>query len=82
MSTIWTANAHRHSGSANILGRAAATCKRLWVNYITWRIERAAMAHLRSMTDRQLKDLGLSRSEIEAAVTGERARDHTFRRYY
>jgi uncharacterized protein YjiS (DUF1127 family) len=34
------------------------------------------------MSDRELKDIGLSRSQIECAVMGERARDRAFSRYY
>jgi uncharacterized protein YjiS (DUF1127 family) len=33
------------------------------------------------MSDRELADIGLSRSQIECAVTGERARDHLYSRY-
>jgi uncharacterized protein YjiS (DUF1127 family) len=33
------------------------------------------------MTDRELEDIGLSRSQIEGAVTGEHGRDHVFCRY-
>ena len=50
--------------------------------YTSWRVQQAAIAHLRSMSDRELKDIGLSRSQIECAVMGERARDRVFSRYY
>ena len=79
MSTISTATEREYSAGGSIVGTVATALKRLWVTYITWRIERAAMAHLRSMSDRQLKDLGLSRSEIEGAVAGERATDRSLR---
>ena len=82
MSTISTTTARRNSAGSRILGRLAAAPKRLWPPIITWRIEQAAIAHLRSMSDRELADIGLSRSQIEGAVTGERARDHAFSRYY
>jgi uncharacterized protein YjiS (DUF1127 family) len=82
MSTISTTTAHPHNGSGSIVGRVAAASKRLWVAYITWRIEQAAMAHLRSMSDRALEDLGLSRSQIEGAVAGKRASDRALTRYY
>jgi uncharacterized protein YjiS (DUF1127 family) len=36
------------------------------VAYITWRTEQAAIAQLWSMTDRELKDIGLTRSQIRA----------------
>jgi uncharacterized protein YjiS (DUF1127 family) len=37
--------------------------------YLTWRIEQAAMQQLGRMSDHDLGDLGLSRSEITHAVT-------------
>ena len=82
MSTISTVNARECSASESIVGRVMAASKRLWVAYITWRIEKAAIAHLRSMSDRELGDLGLSRSQIEGAVTGEPASGRAFSRYY
>jgi uncharacterized protein YjiS (DUF1127 family) len=36
--------------------------------YLTWRLERAAIAQLWAMSDRELKDIGLSRSKIASAV--------------
>jgi uncharacterized protein YjiS (DUF1127 family) len=47
-----------------------AAAKRAWVAYTTWRIERAAIDQLSAMSDRQLKDIGLTRSEIVAAARG------------
>jgi uncharacterized protein YjiS (DUF1127 family) len=49
-----------------ILGAA----KRAWVAYMAWRVERMAIDQLRAMSDRQLKDIGLTRSEIAAAARG------------
>jgi uncharacterized protein YjiS (DUF1127 family) len=45
--------------------------------YMAWRIERRATALLRAMSDRELRDIGLTRGEIEAAV---REGDHARRR--
>jgi uncharacterized protein YjiS (DUF1127 family) len=56
--------------------RLVARLKRWWVAYIAWRIQQGAIAQLKSMNDRELKDIGLSRSQIECAVMSERARDH------
>ena len=51
------------------------TVTRWLVAYMAWRIERRAAALLRAMTDRELRDIGLTRGEIEAAVReGDRAR--------
>jgi uncharacterized protein YjiS (DUF1127 family) len=59
-----------------------ATLERWLVAYMTWRIEQAAIAQLWSMSDRELKDIGLTRSEIIGAVRGEAASDRGFGRYY
>jgi uncharacterized protein YjiS (DUF1127 family) len=49
-------------------GALAAALKRLCAAYVTWRMERMAVAALRSMSDRELRDIGLARSEIGSAV--------------
>jgi uncharacterized protein YjiS (DUF1127 family) len=56
------------------------TLNRWCVAYLTWRIERAAITQLGSMSDRQLRDIGISRSEIESAVRGEAERVRAFSR--
>jgi uncharacterized protein YjiS (DUF1127 family) len=48
-----------------------ATLERWWVAYLTWQLERAASAHLSRLSDRELKDIGLHRSQIPAAVRGD-----------
>ena len=48
--------------------RLIAALKRSWTAYLSWRSEQHAIAHLRSMSDAQLKDIGLVRSQIEIAV--------------
>jgi uncharacterized protein YjiS (DUF1127 family) len=58
-------------GRARPRGSAlVATVKTWWIAYLTWRIERVAIAHLEAMSDRELEDIGLSRSQIESAVRG------------
>lgn len=59
----------------------STTLKRWWAAYMTWRVEQAAIAQLWSMSDRQLKDIGLARSEITGAVRGEPARYRAFSPY-
>ena len=58
-----------------------AILKRRWEAYLTWRIEQAAIAQLLSMSDRELKDIGLTRSQIPGAVIGEPGA-RPFNRYY
>jgi len=48
-----------------------ATLKRWLVAYLTWRIEQAAISELLSMSDRTLRDIGLTRSGIPHAVMGD-----------
>ena len=63
----------------DLVKNLGATLIRWCVAYLTWRIERAAITQLGSMSDRQLRDIGISRSEIMGAVRGEvdRARAHS-----
>jgi uncharacterized protein YjiS (DUF1127 family) len=50
--------------------RAAVTARERWRAYAGWRERRAAIKELASLDDRTLKDLGLTRSEIEFVVRG------------
>ena len=58
------------------------TAKRWWGSFVRRRKEREEASQLWSMSDRKLKDIGLTRSQIMGAVTGEVARDRIFSRYY
>ncbi len=62
-------------------GRLAAALKRWWAAYISWLLERVAINQLSSLSDRQLKDIGLDRSEIMGAVRNGVSRGHTLSRY-
>jgi uncharacterized protein YjiS (DUF1127 family) len=82
MSTISSASAAAQGRAGHVWASGlAATLKRWWVAYITWRIQRAASARLCSMSDLALKDIGLTRSEITRAVRGQLARDREVSRY-
>lgn len=71
MSTTFStpAPAQGISGQSRV-GGLVAVLKRWWVAHLTRRIEKVAIAHLCSMSDRELKDIGLARSEIPFAVMG------------
>jgi uncharacterized protein YjiS (DUF1127 family) len=58
------------------LTELVALWKRWRSAYKTWRLERAAITQLSSLSERQLKDIGLNRSEIIDAVRGRVAREH------
>jgi len=81
MSTISSTAVRRRNAAGGLLAMAAAI-KRWWDSHIALRVERAAIAQLESMSDRDLKDIGLTRSEITGAVRGESARDRLSSRYY
>jgi uncharacterized protein YjiS (DUF1127 family) len=46
----------------------------------TWRTENAAILQLERMSDRDLRDIGVARSEISHAVTHGTVRDRAFGR--
>ena len=86
MSRLLSSTAIRdESVHAHIPASLWEAANRWWAGYTSWRLHKAAIAQLRSMSDRQLADIGVSRSEIEFAV---RLRHHLssshaapFRRY-
>jgi uncharacterized protein YjiS (DUF1127 family) len=58
--------------------RLIVALKYLWTIYLTWRLEQVVVNQLCSMSDRELKDIGLDRSGIVAAVRGDAADPGTF----
>jgi len=81
MSTL-SNTATRHIGAAGgLLAPAAAAVKHWWGSYIAWRVEQAAIVQLQSMSDRDLKDIGLTRSDIARAVRGG-VGSHPFSQHY
>jgi uncharacterized protein YjiS (DUF1127 family) len=71
---IWAQTLTEQFGGRQLV----ATLIRLWGAYLHWRIDRQAITRLRSMSDAQLDDIGLVRSEIEfgprVAIDAERLR--------
>jgi uncharacterized protein YjiS (DUF1127 family) len=55
-------------------GRLGAALKKWWAARLVQRREIAAIRELEAMSDHQLKDIGLVRSQIEFAVRGSRDR--------
>jgi uncharacterized protein YjiS (DUF1127 family) len=68
MSTISSTADRRADAGSDLLTVVVVAAKRLCVTYFTWRVERAAIGLLNSTSDRELKDLGLTRSEIARIV--------------
>ena len=82
MSTISSAILPAGSASDARRKTIGAALKGWWMAYVNWRMERLAISRLHSMSDRELKDMGVSRAQIEFAVKGERAPHPIFGRYY
>jgi uncharacterized protein YjiS (DUF1127 family) len=79
MSTIPGAPTAAHGAAQYSWASGLATTLKRWrAAYITWRIEQAAITQLWSMSDLELKDVGLTRSNITVAVRGEATRDRAY----
>jgi len=57
-----------------------SSLKRLLAAYFAWRIEREVIAQLAAMSDRELKDIGLTRSQIPGAVRSGGGSNSAFNR--
>jgi uncharacterized protein YjiS (DUF1127 family) len=62
-----TYSARAACGMAGWQFSAFVTLRQWCVSYIGWRAERAAMAYLRTMSDRDLADIGLMRAQLAQA---------------
>ena len=83
MRTVSSATAMPHGMAGQSWGtELVATLKGWWATYQTWRAEQAAIAQLWCMSNRELRDIGLTRSEITSAVKNGAARDRAISRYY
>ena len=63
--------AQRREAGSGVLAALGAAIRHLCVVYITWRLE-SAIIFLQSMSDEELSDIGLSRSDLTSAVEGHR----------
>ena len=80
MSIISTQPASSQAFAGNWTFRLAATPKRWSTVYLNWRLRQAAIAELAVLSDRELKDMGLTRGEIEGSVTNASKCEHAFNR--
>jgi len=71
MSTMSETVLRRGNAAGGLLATVGAAAKSWWGAYIAWRLQRAAIAELKSMSDRELHDIGLTRSQIETAARGD-----------
>ena len=82
MITISSAIPTRDSVGDRFPRTIGAALKGWWMAYVNWRMERLAVYRLHAMSDRELKDMGVSRAQIEFAVRGERSPQPISSRYY
>jgi uncharacterized protein YjiS (DUF1127 family) len=68
MSTISNAMLSPEPYASNIFLRLGRILENWWMAYVTWRLEGFAIRQLQSMSDRELKDIGVSRAAIGFAV--------------
>ena len=59
-----------HGATHSLINSMGAALTRCWFAYLERRLHRLVSADLHAMSDRALKDIGLSRSEIDAAIRG------------
>ena len=58
----------QHATPRHRIGWLGQYAVNLWRKYAGWRSMKRAQAHLRSLDDRMLNDIGISRSMIDAAI--------------
>lgn len=75
MSMFSTAEAHRNTVNVGILQVVPAAFKRWWLARMMRRLENLAILRLQTMSDRELRDIGIVRSQIEFAVRSDHERD-------
>lgn len=71
MSMSSTSHAGAQPGLAHgTLRSLGAALKRAWLAYLEYRMHREIARQLYAMKDSELKDIGLSRADIEFAIRG------------
>jgi uncharacterized protein YjiS (DUF1127 family) len=70
MSSISNSAVPHQAPVGHSLRAAGKTARSWWVAYTNWRLEQFAIKRLRSLSDRELKDIGIPRAAIEALVRG------------
>jgi uncharacterized protein YjiS (DUF1127 family) len=60
-----------YSATGTFSRRFGGVLKRGWLAYMNWRLQQMSINRLRHMSDRELSDIGLCRSQIEFAVRGQ-----------
>jgi uncharacterized protein YjiS (DUF1127 family) len=81
MSTVLDTDIRHESVAAGVGGAAMAAIKRSLARYLAWRAQASAIAHLKSMSERELRDIGLTRAEIPFVVRQGRRRDRILKMF-
>ncbi len=82
MSTISSAASHQANVTGGSLSTLARALNSWWRAYINWRENTASINELRSMSDYEIKDIGLTRYDIARVAMGEGVIDRAFGRFY
>jgi uncharacterized protein YjiS (DUF1127 family) len=78
MEAILSASALLYGRAAQFVGRSVVRTFMRWrAAYTAWHREQRAMAELLSMSDRDLRDIGINRCEILRAARGDTTRERT-----
>jgi uncharacterized protein YjiS (DUF1127 family) len=72
MSTTTITMSAPTNAAARLFGGVAAACIAGFAAFLTWRQQRQDIARLRSMSDFELKDIGIDRASIGPAVRSGR----------
>jgi uncharacterized protein YjiS (DUF1127 family) len=82
MRTVSSAHAAPQGLARQYWAKGVIGLLRRWlVAYQKWKTEQAAIARLQSMSDRELKDIGVTRSAIRGAVRDQAARHCAYIHY-
>jgi len=74
--TISSASTRLRGGAAQSVSQSMVRIlQRCWAAFATWRREQRAIAELLSMSDRDLRDIGVNRCDILGAVRCDTARE-------
>jgi uncharacterized protein YjiS (DUF1127 family) len=73
---LWHRHRRRGAGSTgpSVVDMVIATTKAGFRAVARWRSERRAVEHLRSLSDHQLRDLGITRDQVIPVVLGQKNR--------
>jgi uncharacterized protein YjiS (DUF1127 family) len=74
MSVLSIRSCQRQRATASTIYGLLETIERWWVAYLTWQLQRAAIAHLALLSDRELKNIELHRSQPQPLCRTTRIR--------